>query len=185
MPVCAAASAAPAVSLLLVKLASKNIPPWEMRLSSGKRSTRTLMAGIMLAAIASRMLIPPGFMPATGRPFLMEICWEDLSTDMLTHVEPPDADSVSMESMGMDPMPAHFTSQRGPLQAAHHHSGSPLQSEHCVFGTACGAGPIPHLPLPSDFSSAPQLRAVAFALIAVPVRVVHLPPPRAPPVRLI
>ena len=125
-----------------------------MRLSSGKRSRRTLMASIMLVAFASRMLIPPGFMPASGRPFLMEICWEGLSADMLAHVEPPHADSVGMQSMGMDPMPAHSASHRGPLQATHHHSGSPSQSEHCVFGTACGAGPIPHLPLPSDFSSA-------------------------------
>jgi len=122
-------------------------------LGLGKRNRRTLMAGIMLVAFASRVLIPPGFMPASDRPFSFEICWEGLPADMLAHVE-------------------------------HHHHGSPSQSEHCVFGTACGAGPIPYLPLPSDFSSAQQLRAVAFASIAVPVRVVHLPQSRAPPSRL-
>jgi hypothetical protein len=130
------------------------------------------------------MLIPPGFMPATGRPFLMEICWEGLSADTLAHVEPPHADSMGMQSMGMDPMPAHSASHHGPLQGTHHHRGSPPQSEHCVFGTACSAGPIPHLPLPSDFSSAQQLRAVAFASIAGTVHLVHLPQPRAPPGRL-
>lgn len=156
--------------------------PWEIRLSPGKRYRRTFMAGIMLVAFASRVLIPPGFMPASGRPFLMEICLEGLSADMLAHVEPPHADSMGMQSMGMDPMPAHSTSHRDPLQGAHHHHGSPSQSEHCVFGTACSAGPIPHLPLPSDFSSAQQLRAVAFASIAVAVHLVHLPQSRAPPV---
>jgi hypothetical protein len=144
-----------------------------------------LMAGIMLVAFASRALIPPGFMPASGRPFSIEICWEGLTADMLAHVEHSHADSMGMESMGMGGMPAEdSTSHHGPLQGAHPHSGSPSQSEHCVFGTACSAGPVLHLPLPSDFSSAQQLRAVAFASIAVAVRVVHLPQPRAPPGRL-
>jgi hypothetical protein len=142
------------------------------------------MASIVLVAFASRMLIPPGFMPASGRPFLMEICWEGLSADLLAHVEPLTADSVGMQSMGMDTMPAHSAAHRGPLQQAHHHSGSPSQSEHCVFGTACGAGPIPHLPLPSDFSSLQRLRAIAFVSIASAVHLVHLPQPRAPPVQL-
>jgi hypothetical protein len=121
------------------------------------------MVSIMLAALALRVFIPPGFMPASGRPFSIEICWEGLPADMLAHVESSQADSMGM---------------------GHHHHGSPLQSEHCVFGAACSAGPIPHLPLPSDFSSALKLRAVAFASIAVAVRVVHLPQPRAPPSRL-
>jgi hypothetical protein len=110
-----------------------------------------LMASIMLVAFASRVLIPPGFMPASDRPFSIEICWEGI---------------------------------RGPQEGPHHHHGSSSQSEHCVFGTASNAGPIPHLPLPSDFSSALKLRTAAFASIAVAVRVVHLPQPRAPPNRL-
>jgi hypothetical protein len=154
------------------------------------------MASMMLVAFASRALIPPGFMPASDRPFSIEICWEDLPADMLAHVEPSHADSMGMDPMSADSMAADSihdsmhrdpgadsSSHRGPLQGPHHHHGSPSQSEHCVFGTACGAGPIPHLPLPSDFSSARQLRAVAFESIAVAVRVVHLPQPRAPPSR--
>ena len=50
------------------------------------------MASIMLVAFASRMLIPPGFMPASGRPFLIEICWEGLPAGMLALVEPAHAD---------------------------------------------------------------------------------------------
>ena len=160
-----------------------------MRLSLSKRNRRTLIAGSMLVAFAFRVLIPPGFMPASDRPFSLEICWEGLPADLLAHVEPSHADSMGMDSMGMDsmgmdPIPADSTSHRGPQQGPQHHHGSSSQSDHCVFGTACSAGPIPHLPLPSDFSSAQQLRAVAFASIAVAVRVVHLPQPRAPPNRL-
>jgi hypothetical protein len=116
------------------------------------------MASLMLVAFASRALIPAGFMPASGRPFSMEVCGEGLPAGMLAYLQPSHAHT-------------------------HHHSGSPSHSEHCVFGTACSAGPIPHPSLPSDFSSAQQLRAVAFTSIAIPVRVVHLPQSRAPPGR--
>jgi hypothetical protein len=113
------------------------------------------MASIMLVAFATRALIAPGFMPAGDRPFSLEICWEGFPAEMLAHGAPH-----------------------------HRHSGSPSHSEHCVFGTACSAGPIPHLLLPSDISAARQLLAVAFVSIAVAVRFVHLPQPRAPPGRL-
>jgi hypothetical protein len=133
------------------------------------------MTSIMLVALASRALIPPGFMPANDRPFSIEICWEGFPADMLAHGEPPHADSMGTDS----------TSHHGPLQGAHQHqSGSPSHSEHCVFGTACGAGPIPHLSVPSDISSAEQLRAVAFVSTAGALHLVHLPQPRAPPGRL-
>jgi hypothetical protein len=132
------------------------------------------MAGIMLVAFVSRALVPLGFMPATDRPFSIEICWEGLPAEMRGHVEPSNMGSMDMSmdmaSMGMD---------QGPV---HHHGTA--HSEHCVFGTACGAGPISHLALPRDFSSARQLPAIAFASIAVAVRVVHLPPSRAPPAQL-
>jgi len=139
-------------------------------LSLVKPKRRTLVAGIMLVAFAARAFIPTGFMPASGQPFSLEICREGLPTDMFAHVEPSDADSMSMPSMSMP--------------ASHHHSGSPSQGEHCVFGTACGAGPAPHLKLPNDLPDAPKLGEFALASIPLPVRVVHLPQPRAPPSQL-
>jgi hypothetical protein len=127
-------------------------------LSPGKRRARTLMASILLVAFVLRALIPPGFMPASDRPFAIEICWEGIPAQMLAQSE----------------------------HAAHHHqhSGSPSHSEHCVFGTACAAGPISHLPLLSDVSSAQQLPAPGLVSSAGAVRLVHLPQPRAPPGRL-
>jgi hypothetical protein len=145
-------------------------------LNLGKWSRRTLMASIMLVALASRVLIPPGFMPAGDRPFWIEICWDGLPAGVLAQLERSQADASGMASMLMGSMPAD---SMGP----HHHHG-PSQSEHCVFGTACSAGAIPHLPLPSDFSSAQMLRTAAFTSIAIVVRVVYLPQSRAPPSRL-
>jgi hypothetical protein len=165
------------------------------------------MASIMLVAFVSRALVPPGYMPATDRPFSIEICWEGLPTDILAHVEPSYAESMpmdpmDMQSMDLDPMPADpmdadptqdamhrdpvadSTFHHGLQHEPHPHHGSPAHSEHCVFGTACNAGPITDLTLPRDFSSVRQLRIVAFASIAAAIRIVHLPPPRAPPVQL-
>jgi hypothetical protein len=116
------------------------------------------VTSLMLVALVSRALIPPGFMPASGARFPIEICWEDF--------------------------PAAMLGPGGAAHAHHHHPGSPAHGEHCVFGTACAAGPIPHLPLPSDISPARLLRAVDFAPAARTVRLVHLPQPRAPPGRL-
>jgi hypothetical protein len=156
------------------RISPPGIAPQETRLSPCKRNRRTLMASFMLVAFALRVLIPPGFMPASDRPFSLEICWEGLPADMQGHVEHAGSmgmDSMDMASMGMDQGPGH-----------HHETSS--HSEHCVFGTACGAGPFSHLTLPSDFSSAHQLLAIAFASIAIAVHVVYLPPPRAPPRQL-
>jgi hypothetical protein len=147
-----------------------------MRLSPRKRSRRTLLASIMLVAFASRAIIPPGFMPASDRPFSLEICWEGLPEGMRGQAEPATADSMDMGSMDMASMDAG--------QGSGDHHGTPSHNEHCVFGTACGAGPIFHLTLPSDISSAQQLRAAAFVSIAGAVRLVHLPQSRAPPAQL-
>ena len=170
-----------------------------MRLSLGKSDRRTLIAGLMLVAFLSRGLIPPGFMPASGRPLSLEICWEGLPAEMLAHREPTrsepmdmDMGSMSMDSMPADSMePASIPGSAGdisptrslPLQAGHRSKRTP-QGEHCVFGTACSAGPTPHLALAGDFSSAMTLHAAAFASMAVDVRVVYLPQSRAPPGRL-
>lgn len=153
-------------------------------MSCGRRIRRTFMASIMLVAFASRLLIPPGFMPASGRPFLMEICWDGVPTNLLAQVGLADVHALGMESMGMDPMPTgDGTSHQAESQGAHH-SGSPSRGEHCVFGTASNTGPTPHLPLLGDLYSTQPLRTVAFASVAGAVRVVHLPQPRAPPSRL-
>lgn len=181
-------------------------------MSARKRSRQTFVASIMLVAFALRALLPPGFMPAGDRPVSFEICWEGLPAEMLAHGEPPhagsvgtdsmdmasmDMDSVDMDSMDMASMDMHSmspgsmaahstaTSHRGPGHGAYgRHPGSPSHSEHCVFGTACSAGPTSHLPLPGAVSPARPRRAVAFVSIAGGVRLVHLPQPRAPPGRL-
>ncbi|HTW36978.1 MAG TPA: hypothetical protein VMD49_00235 [Steroidobacteraceae bacterium] len=158
-----------------------------------KPSTRRVIASTLLLAFTARALIPEGFMPATDRPFSFQICWEGFPAGMLAHRGPAHADAMSVGSMpdmdmDADSMPGMPADSRPTGSApahprgAHHPPGSPSHSEHCVFGTACSAGPIPFLPLPSALSFTRQLRAVTFASSALAVRLVHLPQPRAPPV---
>jgi len=134
-----------------------------------------LLAGILLVAFALRALIPQGFMPASGRPFSLELCWEGLPTALLAHDDPADTATLGMDSMPMGPMHGHSP-------GAHHHPGS--SSDHCVFGAACSPGPITEVLQPSDFAVPPPLRAVAFVSFASAIRLVYLPQSRAPPAQL-
>jgi hypothetical protein len=146
---------------------------------------RSLMASMLLVVFALHAFVPSGFMPAKGRPFLLEICDEDLPADLAARVNPSSAHSMDMASMDMDAMPAENSIlNRVAQQRPHHHGGSSSRGEHCVFASACIAGPIPHWPTSGEISRARPLRAVALAAIAVAVRVVHLPQPRAPPSQL-
>jgi hypothetical protein len=132
--------------------------PWGRRLSTRRRNRQTLLAGILLAGFASRALIPAGFMPASDRPFSLEICWDGFPAALLAH-----------------------GATRG---AHHHHPGTAPHNEHCVFASACSAGPVSQPPPANDCSIARRLEVVELVSIAPAVRLVHLPQPRAPPSRL-
>jgi hypothetical protein len=152
-------------------------------LSPRKRNRQRILAGILLAGVASRALIPAGFMPSADRPFSLELCWDGFPAVLLAQSEPTHAHSADLDSM-----PGHSMAGEGWHGAMggvhHHHPGTAPHNEHCVFGSACSAGPVSQPPLANDCSIAHRLERVEFASIAQPVRLVHLPQPRAPPARL-
>jgi hypothetical protein len=78
------------------------------------------LTSVLLALLLFRAYVPVGFMPASGTPFLLELC--------------PAADQLPMSSAQMS---AHHL---------HHHPGSHSEShthfENCPFGSAPAAGPI-------------------------------------------
>jgi hypothetical protein len=49
------------------------------------RSTRELITSILLVALVFRGLVPTGFMPASDRPFSVEICGDGFPTHLLSH----------------------------------------------------------------------------------------------------
>ena len=142
-------------------------------MSPRKRKRQTILAGILLAAFASRALIPAGFMPSADRPFSLELCWDGL----------PAAHSTDMGSM-----PGHsmaLDGSHGAIGSAHHHHPKAApHNEHCLFGGGCSAGAVSQPPLANDCSITRRLEVVEFASVARAVHLVHLPQPRAPPGRL-
>jgi len=144
------------------------------------RSKRKLLASTLLVAFAARALIPPGFMPAADRPFWIEICWDGLPAGTLAQGKAQHADSRGTDSMDMDSMDMDSASSES-MPAHRHHSGSPSHSEHCVFGSACSAGPVTHSQLPTPISLIREAPAIPWASAASTVRLVHLPHARAPP----
>ena len=49
------------------------------------RCTRELITSILLVALVFRGLVPAGFMPASDRPFSIEICHDGFPTQLLSH----------------------------------------------------------------------------------------------------
>jgi hypothetical protein len=88
-------------------------PVMKARLGHARRPN--VLAIVLLAALVFRAYVPVGFMPASGAPFLVELC-------------PAYAGSV---------LPAH--------QGHHHHSQSQADFQDCPFGSTPALGPVSHL----------------------------------------
>jgi hypothetical protein len=121
--------------------------------SRRKPRSRHRLALLALAALLLRALIPAGFMPAHDAPLALEICPEGFPAGLL-------------------------------LRVAHHHdhgAGRGANGDHCLFGNACGSGPLLQAPQCFDSFAALQVAMPRPAATAVPVRLVHLPQARGPP----
>jgi hypothetical protein len=115
---------------------------------------RHLLTSLLLAVLLFRAYVPVGFMPASGTPFMLELC-------------PAAA-----------PMPMSM------LRAAHHSHHSDTthnQFQSCPFGSAPAAGPIAHLIAfapPASIVSPPLIAAES---PRISVRFDRANPPRGPP----
>jgi hypothetical protein len=116
------------------------------------RKRNNLSTSFLLAMLLFRAYVPVGFMPASGTPFLLELC--------------PAAGPLSMSV----PMPAH-----------HHHSGTHAHFENCPFGSASAAGPAPHWGTVTALRRVALEPAEAIELLPVEAHLVYLPQPRGPP----
>jgi len=116
------------------------------------RKRQHLLTSFLLAMLLFRAYVPVGFMPASGTPFLLELC--------------PAAAPMPMSM----PMPAH-----------HHHSDTHTRFENCPFGSVSAAGPLPHLDGAKALPPVSPEPASKIELLPVGVQVVYLPQPRGPP----
>jgi hypothetical protein len=77
--------------------------------------------------------------------------------------------------------PDGFPAQLLTHDARHHHGGSPAHHDRCVFGSAGPGGPLASLSPLVDAPAGSQALAVDGLSVALGIRLVHLPQPRAPP----
>jgi len=113
---------------------------------------RHLLTSLLLAMLLFRAYVPVGFMPASGTPFLLELC--------------PAAAPMPMSM----PMPGH-----------HQHSDTHTHFEHCPFGSASASGPAPHMGTATPTLFIDLEPVVTIALLPGGAQLVHLPQPRGPP----
>jgi hypothetical protein len=127
---------------------------------TGRRALRRRWARIavlaLLPVLGLQLLIPAGFMPASDAPLSLEICPEGFPAWLLPH-------------------------------AAHHHhhgGGEHGGGGHCAFGAAGGSGP-PSAQAPHPVTPDPVLLAARSGGAPIsPVRLVHLPEARGPPLAI-
>ena len=86
---------------------------------------RLKLSSLLLALLLLRAYVPVGFMPASGTPFLLELC--PAAAPM------PMAGDMAMHDMASMPMPP---------AASHQHSGNHGHFDNCPFGSAPATGPV-------------------------------------------
>lgn len=129
------------------------------------RTIRARLAFAALLAFALRALIPVGFMPASDGSLSLMICPGGLPAGLL-----PD---TSMSDSGGMQMPAH-----------QHPGHSLLDGGYCAFTTGFSSAPPPLL-LAAVLLLLSCVAVVSLTVLAAGgIRLVHLPPARAPPAPL-
>jgi hypothetical protein len=93
------------------------------------------LTGILLGLLLLRAYVPVGFMPASGAPFLLQLC--PAAAPMSTDMGMPMGAGMSMH------MPADMPVGTDP-SASRHHSGSHGHFDNCPFGSAPATGPVSH-----------------------------------------
>jgi hypothetical protein len=126
-----------------------------MKPAALNRRRYDILTGILLAMLMLRAYVPTGFMPASGTPFLLELC--------------PSASPVP-GSLGE---PAHHDH--------HHHAGTHGHFENCPFGSVPGAGPTSQLVVFQPSGQVTSLQSVEFESFHIGARVTRAHQPRGPP----
>lgn len=119
------------------------------------RRRRTIAACFLLGMLLLRAYVPVGFMPASGSPFLLELC--------------PSAGAMPMD-MGVD---GHMDMSMPGHQHGHF--------DHCPFGSAPVAGPLSQFVAFHAAGPIPSFVSVDFQSVILSQRLQRAHPPRGPP----
>ncbi len=145
------------------------------------RRRQRLSSSLLLGLLLFRAYVPAGFMPASGAPFLLELCPASgsLPTSMTTALATATPTAMDMPMDMSMPMP-----MRMPMDgvAHHQHSGAHGCFDHCPFGSVPGAGPIsPVIAVEPPPRIACALKVAASAPLYQPRRKDPAHPTRGPP----
>jgi hypothetical protein len=127
-----------------------------------------------------RAYVPVGFMPASGAPFLLQLCPAAGALPMGMVMDAPMAMSMDPPmdmSMPMDmPMPKGMHVSAG-THPGHQHS----HFDQCPFGSAPAAGPLSQFLVFEPAGLAPSFVPVDFQSARPGQRLQRAHPPRGPP----
>ncbi len=151
-----------------------------MRIGPSKFATRKSTAALVVAAFALRALIPAGFMLDSGHRLAIVICPDGFPADLLPQGEMGMDMSMgmSMSSAGM----SHGDVAHEGMPGGNRHSAGHSQSEHCLFTSGSSSGPILQFAALTSIARIVRDATVVPERLAVAVRFVYVPQPRAPPV---
>lgn len=134
-----------------------------MRNLAINRRRRTIAACFLLGMLLLRAYVPVGFMPASGSPFLLELCPSagavPINMDMDGHMD-----------MSMDP---HMDMSVPVHQHGHF--------DHCPFGSAPVAGPLSQFVAFDGAGPIPSFVTVDFQSLIPSEPLERAHPPRGPP----
>jgi hypothetical protein len=137
------------------------------------RRRRSMATCMLLGMLLLRAYVPVGFMPATGAPFLLQLCPTAapiptaLSMDMDPH----------MDMSGHRAMSGQMHTTMGDGPASHRHD----RADECPFGSAPAAGPLSQLHAFDTAGPVPSVAPVIFQSALHASRPDRAHPPRGPP----
>lgn len=147
-----------------------------MRRNSASQHRRLHVATcFLLGMLLLRAYVPVGFMPASGAPFLLQLCPAAGALPMEGHrdmsVDPP----MDM-SQGMD-MAKGTAMPMGMDHGSHQHG----HFDQCPFGSAPATGPLSQFLVLEPAGLAPSFTPVDFPSAVPSQRPQRAHPPRGPP----
>jgi hypothetical protein len=92
-----------------------------MRRHIFSRGRRDSLAGVVLAMLLFRAYIPVGFMPASGTPFLLQLCPAAFSMQMPAHHHHHPESHTHFDNCPFGSAPAHIAPRRPRTDGADQH----------------------------------------------------------------
>ena len=137
-----------------------------------RRLWKRSLVGLLVVAFALRAIVPLGFMPSDA-PFTVSLCPADFPIELLSAASRHE--HADHEHMQMD------AASRDHAQHTPGHDDHVKSVDHCPFGFAPAAAPIPYVAGPTVSLSVASLALPFESAFSFAFKREYHPPPRGPP----